>query len=68
MNKCKANILAAVLSVAAASAVADGGIAVSDVALSQSANRDVIVTYRLTGSESAVVTIDVQTNGVSIGE
>ncbi|MBR3221792.1 MAG: SUMF1/EgtB/PvdO family nonheme iron enzyme [Kiritimatiellae bacterium] len=45
-----------------------GEITVSDVAYAQTANRHVVITYRLTGSESAVVTIDVLTNGVSIGE
>ncbi len=39
---------------------------VSNVTLSQADNRQVIVSYRLTG-EPAVVTVDIQTNGVSIG-
>jgi len=40
---------------------------VSDVEYAQTANRQVVITYKLTGTESAVVTIDVCTNGVSIG-
>ena len=48
------------------SALADGGITVSDVSYFQT-GRNVVVNYRLTGDESAVVTIDVLTNGVSIG-
>ena len=47
-------------------AFADGGITVSDVSYSQS-GRNVVINYRLTGDESAVVTIDILTNGVSIG-
>lgn len=68
MDKNKVSILAAALSLAAASAIADGGIAVSNVTLSQTANREIVVTYRLTGAGSAVVTMDILTNGVSIGE
>ena len=45
-----------------------GEITVSDVAFAQTSKRDVVITYKLTGSESAVVTVDVFTNGVSIGE
>ena len=41
---------------------------VSDVTYAQTANRHVVINYKLTGSESAVVTIDILTNGVSIGE
>ena len=47
---------------------ATGNIAVTDVTWSQSGTRKAIIEYRLTGGESAVVTIDVRTNGVSIGE
>ena len=47
---------------------AAGEITVSDVAFMQNGKRDVVITYKLTGSESAVVTVDVLTNGVSIGE
>ncbi len=47
---------------------AAGEITVSDVAFTQTSKRDVVITYKLTGSESAVVTVDVLTNGVSIGE
>ena len=47
-------------------AFADGGITVSDVSYFQT-GRNVVINYRLTGDESAVVTIDVLTNGVSIG-
>ena len=66
MDKSKVSIIAAALSLAAASALADGVIAVSDVTLSQTANRQIVVAYRLTGAGSAVVTMDVLTNGVSI--
>ena len=45
-----------------------GEITVSDVAFAQNDKRDVVITYKLTGSESAVVTVDILTNGVSIGE
>ena len=45
-----------------------GEITVSDVAYAQNSKRDVIITYKLAGTESAVVTIDILTNGVSIGE
>jgi formylglycine-generating enzyme required for sulfatase activity len=45
---------------------AEGGITVSDVTYFQ-AGRDLVVNYKLTGDESAVVTIDILTNGVSIG-
>ena len=51
-----------------ATACAAGEITVSDVAFAQTSKRDVVITYKLTGSESAVVTVDVLTNGVSIGE
>ena len=47
-------------------ALADGGITVSDVSYVQT-GRNLVVNYRLTGDESAVVTIDILTNGVSIG-
>ena len=47
---------------------AAGEITVSDVAFTQTSKRDVVITYKLTGSKSAVVTVDVLTNGVSIGE
>lgn len=67
MNKLATTTLAATFA-AATSALADGGISVSDVTFSQNDKRDVIITYNLTGTESAVVTIDVCTNGVSIGE
>lgn len=40
--------------------------AVSDVTLAQDASRTVTVDYRLTGSP-AIVTVDFQTNGVSVG-
>lgn len=66
MNKLATTTLAATFA-AATSALADGGISVSDVTFSQNDKRDVIITYNLTGTESAVVTIDVCTNGVSIG-
>ena len=46
---------------------AQGGIVVSDVTYFQTEQRDMVVNYRLTGDESAVVTIDILTNGVSIG-
>ncbi len=45
---------------------AESGITVSDVTYFQT-GRDLVVNYRLTGDESAVVTIDILTNGVSIG-
>ena len=48
-------------------ALAQGGIAVSDVTHFQTEQRDMVVNYMLTGDESAVVTIDILTNGVSIG-
>ena len=51
----------------ASSLFAQGGIAVSDVTYFQTEQRDMVVNYRLTGDESAVVTIDILTNGVSIG-
>ena len=51
----------------ASSLLAQGGIAVSDVTYFQTEQRDMVVNYRLTGDESAVVTIDILTNGVSIG-
>ena len=66
MNKLATTTLAATFA-AATSAFADGGISVSNVSFSQNDKRDVIITYNLTGTESAVVTIDVCTNGVSIG-
>ena len=51
----------------ASNALAQGGIAVSDVTYFQTEQRDMVVNYMLTGDESAVVTIDILTNGVSIG-
>ncbi len=51
----------------ASSLLAQGGIAVSDVTYFQTEQRDLVVNYMLTGDESAVVTIDILTNGVSIG-
>lgn len=51
----------------ASNALAQGGIAVSDVTYFQTEQRDLVVNYMLTGDESAVVTIDILTNGVSIG-
>jgi formylglycine-generating enzyme required for sulfatase activity len=57
----------AVATLTAAVCVA-GEITVSDVAFAQNSKRDVVITYKLTGSESAVVTVDILTNGVSIGE
>ena len=53
---------ATILSVAAVRATP----VVSNVSLAQAANRDVTVTYTLTGAP-AVITLDVLTNGVSIG-
>ena len=47
---------------------AAGEITVSDVAYAQNGKRDVVITYKLTGTESAVVAVDILTNGVSIGE
>ncbi len=44
-----------------------GVVSVSDVAFMQTDQRDVVVTYMLTGDEAAIVTLDVLTNGVSIG-
>ena len=58
-------VVAATLTAAACVA---GEIRVSDVAFTQTRKRDVVITYKLTGSESAVVTVDILTNGVSIGE
>ena len=40
---------------------------VDNVVLSQDNSRKVKITYKLTG-EQAIVTVDIQTNGVSIGE
>ncbi|MBQ6248561.1 MAG: formylglycine-generating enzyme family protein [Kiritimatiellae bacterium] len=45
---------------------AESGITVSDVTYFQK-GRDLVVNYRLTGDESAVVTIDILTNGFSVG-
>ena len=59
--------VAALAVLIAGSAVAAGNIAVTDVTWSQSGNRKAVIEYRLAGGESAVVTIDVRTNGVSIG-
>ncbi len=51
----------------ASCAFAQSGITVSDVTHFQTDQRDMVVNYRLTGDESAVITIDILTNGVSIG-
>jgi formylglycine-generating enzyme required for sulfatase activity len=51
----------------ASSLRAQGGITVSDVTYFQTEQRDMVVNYMLTGDESAVVTLDILTNGVSIG-
>ena len=48
-------------------AFAQGGITVSNVTHFQTAQRDVVVNYMLTGTGSAVITLDILTNGVSIG-
>jgi len=59
---------AVVATALAAGVCAAGEITVSEVSFTQNGKRDVVITYKLTGSESAVVTVDVLTNGVSIGE
>lgn len=55
-------ILTTILSAAALEAAP----VVSNVSMTQAANRDVTVTYTLSGAP-AVITLDVLTNGVSIG-
>ena len=62
------NSLAIVAAILMSAACVAGEITVSDVAFAQTKKRDVVITYKLTGTESAVVTVDVLTNGVSIGE
>ena len=58
------SVLAAILQAAGAFAQ---NLAVSEVAHFQTAQRNLVVNYKLTGTGSAVVTLDILTNGVSIG-
>ena len=60
----KRNVLAGVLSVAGLTLGATP--VVTDVTFAQDRSRAVTITYKLSG-EAAVVTLDVQTNGVTIG-
>ena len=59
------------ISVLAAILLASGAfaqnLAVSEVTHFQTAQRNLVVNYKLTGTGSAVVTLDILTNGVSIG-
>ena len=59
------------ISVLAAILLASGAfaqnLAVSEVTHFQTAQRNLVVNYKLTGTGSAVVTMDILTNGVSIG-
>ena len=58
------SVLAAILLAAGAFAQ---NLAVSEVTHFQTAQRNLVVNYKLTGTGSAVVTMDILTNGVSIG-
>ena len=65
--KPKAIVFPALAAMLLASGAFAQGLAVSDVTHFQTAQRNLVVNYKLTGTGSAVVTLDILTNGVSIG-
>ena len=65
--KPKAIVFLALAAILLASGAFAQGLAVSEVTHFQTAQRNLVVNYKLTGTGSAVVTLDILTNGVSIG-